>query len=292
MPEQAPSGNKRKNTRTGCIVLGVLALLALLGATWNSLMRFSSRVSRDFISPYLNISVKGVTAAENAALLAKPKYQLVSALTFFRQRNSELAAENAVLKRIEEENRQLRVLARLPERPGFRPVTAEIIARPSSAWREAFVINRGSDDGVAQGDAVAAAALSGRVVLAGRIQDVSAHTSVVTTLFSEACRVSVSLDSDGSSGAMEYSRGTRNPIVKYLPVSAEFKPNGAVSTSGISGDLPSGLLVGTIVRADDGSLASVRDKITAEIEVSPLVPVNTLKFVTVFIRTRRNGALR
>ena len=171
------------------------------------------------------------------------------------------------------------------------PIIAEISGRTPALWRERFVINRGWADGVAKGDAVAVPDKVGQLVMAGRITEISAKTAVVSTVFSGDCRLSVVVSTDGSAGGMEIPQGKSDPVVKYLPVDGDYRENAVIATSGIADGTPGGIPVATVLsRGKDVPVALVRDQIYAEINVAPLVRIDSVRMVIVF--TRQKGTAK
>ena len=267
------------------ILLCIFAGIILIAAVYTSLRRTAARFSRDFMSPFLRI----VTVTENntylAAQLAKPKRQLASEVQILQNRVLLLESKNHVLKNLESENRVLRALLKLPQTPGFQPVTAEISGRTAPLWRERFVINRGWSDGLNVGNAVATPDHSGNIVLVGRIIEISAGSAVVATVFSGDCRLSVVVETDTSAGGMEVLKEKDLPVVRYLPIGGDYQDNARVLTSGIADDTPAGIPVGTVLsRGKDQPPAIIRDQLYAELSIRPMVNIDTVRTVIVFTK--------
>src|SRR5689334_22936804 len=71
-----------------------------------------------------------------------------------RQRNIELSAELAKLRRAKAENSELRKLLSLKPRPDFKLLAAEIVGKTSSGERDLLTLDIGQGDGVLVGMAV------------------------------------------------------------------------------------------------------------------------------------------
>ena len=262
--------------------------MILLAAVYASLRRTAARFSRDFMSPFL----RTVTVSENeifyAAQMMKPKKQLAAEVQLLQERNLVLESKNHALQALQEENRALRALLKLPDAPGYEPVTAEISGRTAAQWRERFVINRGWSDGIRVGNAVVAPDDAGNIVMAGRVIEVSGGTAVVATVFSGDCRLSVIVEADKSTGGMEVLKETSLPVVRYLPIGGKYQDYGKILTSGIADDTPAGIPVATIApRGEDLAPEIIRDQLYAEVNVSPLIRIDSIRTVIVF--TKKSG---
>ena len=267
------------------ILLFIFLGIVLLVAVYASLRRTAARFSRDFMSPFL----RTVTVTEDgvfyAAQLAKPKKQLAAEVQTLQERNLILEAKIRTLQNLQTENRTLRALLKMPESPGFTPVTAEISGRTAAQWRERFVINRGWADGIRVGNAVAAPDDSGNLVMAGRVIEVSGGTAVVATVFSGDCHLSVITESDNSAGGMKVLDENTLPVVRYLPIGGKYQDYGKILTSGIAEDTPANIPVATIVpRGKDVPPAAIIDQLYAEVRVSPLIRIDTVRTVVVFTK--------
>ena len=259
----------------------------LIAAVYVSLRRTAARFSRDFMSPFLRIVTLTEDTAFFAAQLSKPKKQLALEVQNLQNRVLLLESKNHVLKNLEDENKVLRALLKLPPAPGFQPVTAEISGRTAPFWRERFVINRGWSDGVGVGNAVVTPDQVGNIVLVGRVIEISAGSAVVATVFSGDYRVSVKVETDSSTGGMEVLKEKALPVVRYLPIGGDYQPNTRVLTSGIADDTPAGIPVGIVVsRGKDVPPAVIRDQLYAELTIAPLIRIDTVRTVIVFTKKK------
>ena len=263
--------------------------IVLLVAVYASLRRTAARFSRDFMSPFLRAVSVTEDGAFFAAQMAKPKKQLASEVLTLQERNLILESKNHALKNLESENRTLRALLKLPATPGYTPVTAEISGRTAAQWRERFVINRGWSDGVRVGNAVVAPDDSGNIVMAGRVIEVSGGTAVVATVFSGDCHLSVIVESENVTGGMRVLDESKLPVVSYLPVGGNYQDHAKILTSGIAEDTPAMIPVATIVpRRKDVPPAEIIDQLYAEVKVSPLIRIDSVRTVVVFTKNGEN----
>lgn len=267
------------------VVMIFFAVIILIAAVYASLRRTSARFSRDFLSPFLQTITLSEEGVAKSAQMLKPKQKLAAEVYLLQRKNLILESQNTKLQHLEEENKTLRALLNLPPAPGFKPVIAEICGRTAAQWRERFVINRGWSDGLKVGDAVAAPDHAGSLVMAGRITEVSAHTATVSTVFSGDCKLSVMTATDGSTGGMEILKEKSNPVVRYLPLDGDYRDNGLILTSGIADRTPGRIPVAKIQpRAKDQPPALIRDQLYAEVNVIPLIRIDSVRTVVVFTK--------
>jgi rod shape-determining protein MreC len=184
-----------------------------------------------------------------------------------------MLAETDAIRR---ENNELRLAASLSERPGWRAVVAEVIARDPVTWNRGFRIGKGSDDGLAVGNVV----LAGRHVL-GRLSEVGKASAQVETIGTPGCKLSVVLVDSSSVGVLwgqshQQWRGPPLCTVNYLPKDTKAAENELVVTSGLGGTVPEGLVIGRVsgpVRIEEGTHASI--------SILPAASFRRVNFVTI-----------
>ncbi len=143
------------------------------------------------------------------------------------------------------ENEELRALLGMREKyREYDIISATIIGWNETAWSSVFTVNKGSKDGIEKGDAV--------------ITD-DGLVGFVTSVDSGSCVISTVLDSSVSVGAWisrnrltAVARGTLQLMgdnrleLTYIPKGSDILVGDSVVTSGISGAVPSGLLLGRV----------------------------------------------
>ncbi len=121
--------------------------------------------------------------------------------------------------------------------------TARVIADTGGPFVHALIINAGTDDGVAKGQAaVDARGLVGRVIAAGH------HASRVLLLEDLNSRIPVVIEPYGVKAILT---GTNlgDPRLEFLPVNTTLNPGDRVVTAGDGGLLPPGIPVGVVAGA-------------------------------------------
>ena len=266
----------------------VLAALVLTG--FFTFRRTLARFSMDFYYPFYQAAKHVELAAARQALAAQPRQKLASAVDQLQRQNALLAAQVQRLREMEADNERLRQELRMPRWSGYHEVYAEVILRDPSTWSEQFVISKGLNDGIETGDLVltfefAPRGGTPRCVLAGRVVETSARTSVVATVVNPACRLSVSLAESGANGTLTGNgAASMTALISRLPLKSKYGIGEMVLTSGFSERTPRGICVGYLTDAPVGvnRAAVVHDGgLYAEAWMTPAVSLDSIRFVVV-----------
>lgn len=186
---------------------------------------------------------------QSAALFVRD----VSGLSELQAHNARLEQENVRLRewyqtalQLEAENKSLRDLLHVKVEPENRFITARILADAGSTFVKSLLVEAGTNDGAAKGQAVISGeGLVGRVIESGR--GVS-RVLLVTDINS---RVPVLVE-DSSQHAILAGQNTVNPVLLHLPPGSEIKNGARIITSGYGGIFPHGLPVGRVSVGEDG----------------------------------------
>jgi len=251
----------------------VIVAFALLVSLFGSEESILGKASRAVLSPfqkaftYISVQTKKVFAA----------YTRYNALL---EENEALKAEirdmEALIRDAEanaKENEELRALLGMREKyREYDLISATIIGWNETAWSSVFTVNKGTNDGIEEGDAV--------------ITD-DGLVGFVTSVSADSCEISTVLDSSVSMGTW-ISRNRLTAIARgeldlmrenrlkltYIAKGSDILVGDSVITSGISGAVPSGLLIGTVE-----SIKSSSDGLSDIAVVIPAVTVSTLTSV-------------
>ena len=160
-------------------------------------------------------------------------------------KNAQLRLELRQFQTLEQENRALRQMLGLSAHIGQRLIATEIMARDVNAWWQTARLNKGLADGIALDMAVITPE-----GLAGRIIRVSIKTSDVLFLVDPACRISARisrLDAFGIVRGQGVSwRGQASCRMDFISTAAQIIPGDEVTTSGLGGTYPPGLVIGRV----------------------------------------------
>ena len=266
----------------------VLAALILTG--FFTFRRTLARFSLDFYYPFYQAAKHVELPVARQALAAQSRQKLASAVEQLQRQNALLAAQVQRLRELEADNERLRQELRMPRWSGYHEVYAEVILRDPATWSEQFVISKGLNDGIETGDLVLTFDFAPRggtpqCVLAGRVIETSARTSVVATVVNPACRLSVSLAESGANGTLTGNgSSSMTALVSRLPLKSKYGIGEMVLTSGFSERTPRGICVGYLTDAPVGGsrAAVVHDGgLFAEAWMRPAVSLDMIRFVVV-----------
>lgn len=178
----------------------------------------------------------------------------------------ELEAQNEILQ---SENEELSALLDLqPSLVGKNVIASSVISRSPDTWLDSITIDVGTNSGIEENMSVMTE--SG---LVGHVTEVSATSSKVQLLITENNQmknVAVSIQTDDGivSGILsDYDEKTQELILKQVPNDAKVSEGNTVTTSGLGGVSPEGLIIGevTSASADNFGLSqSVRVKPAAD----------------------------
>lgn len=135
----------------------------------------------------------------------------------------------------------------------LKSVVATVIGRDATQWVKMVFINKGTQDGVEENQAVVTnAGVVGHVVQAGvstsKVLLIVDSRSAVDALFQEVRRAGVVV-----------GNGTETCDMKYVPINAPVEVGDAVLSSGVGGIYPKGLLMGTVVKVTRASQGLFQD---------------------------------
>ena len=266
----------------------VLAALVLTG--FFTFRRTLARFSMDFYYPFFQAAKRVELATARQSLALQSRQKLASGIEQLQRQNAMLAAQVQRLREMEADNERLRQELRMPRWSGYHEVYAEVILRDPATWSEQFVISKGMGDGIETGDLVLTFDFAPRggtpqCVLAGRVIETSARTSVVATLVNPACQLSVSLAESGANGTLTGNgASSMTALVSRLPLKNKYGIGEMVLTSGFSERTPRGICVGYLTDAPVGAnrAAVVHDGgLYAEAWMAPAASIDTIRFVVV-----------
>ena len=193
----------------------------------------------------------------------------------YRKENERLAQENLDLRNA------LAALPAAPDLPSdsighrspngrFSYTLAAVIHNSTASQRNLLMLDKGSDDGVAVGDAVVTA--DGVV---GVVSAVDHHYCRVESFLNTSQRVSARIDPCGAFGLLRWSgRSPRKAILSEIPMHTQTAEGDTIRTSGYSAIYPPNIPLGVIrkITSDGGAM---------EMEVELFQNFNVLRHVYV-----------
>lgn len=178
---------------------------------------------------------------------------------------------------LESDNESLRVKLEIKERFNhFKLKYADIILRNYDSWNETFTINKGSEDGLKEKQAVIT-----EDGLVGYIAKTNKKTSVVKTILSPSVAIGVDIASVNKNALAkgDFSLKDEGKLkLTYIPIDTEISVSEIIYTSGIGGVYPKGIPVGTILK-----VVNKKNDIDRYAIVEPLANINETKSVAVIL---------
>ncbi len=175
------------------------------------------------------------------------------------------------LTELQTQNEQLRQLLNVPQIKQNQAVAARVIGRSADHWWQQFLLNQGSNQGLANGAVVLA---SGGVV--GRITSITPQTSRVLLLTDPNSRVGVVVGRTRQMGILRGQLGNK-AVLEFFDKDPKVQPQDAILTSELSSLFPAGLPVGVIESVD------LSDPTRPYAVVQLAAPVDRLEWVQVMV---------
>lgn len=168
-------------------------------------------------------------------------------------------------------------------------IPATLIARPVYKARALYILDRGRMDGVQQG-----AGILCRGIAVGRIVAVSDRASLMAPVTHPACQLPAWILQNQIGGQLQgadNTRGRNAAKLMYVPRRESIQPGEIVSTSGLDGAFPPGILIGTVqgVRRADAAFHDIT--ITAALTADRIREVWILKRRFIPIIHEKQGEL-
>lgn len=244
------------------VIVGIAIVLLSLPASGSQ--RVKSFIS-EFVSPFFESVSRGASWCSDVLSSVGAKGEIAS-------RNKALESEIALLRQridgmnaLERENEQLREQLAFKRRRSQRMIMADVIARDDvSGWWRSVRINCGSADGIVRNQPVVTTQ-----GLVGKTMTPLRNACDVLLLTDPTIKVSCRLPRSGGQGIMKgmgigpTSKGTVELMsppqpfrLDYVAMEHEIQAGDEVTTSGMGGIYPGGLVVGYVksVTVEPGGL--------------------------------------
>jgi rod shape-determining protein MreC len=241
MARVAPTRRRSRPWLLVLVLLGVVGGLLLAPESARGVEGFGSRL----LEP-VQAGVSGaVGQVEDVSSVIRRMTELSRQNDQYREEIDRLQSEIARLRELEVENRDLRNLLGLKQRAGTGELLpVRLIARDPSPFVQAITIDRGTDDGVAEGMTIIS--WSGVV---GRVSRVSPSSSKVLLITDTSSSISGRVQSSESrvTGIIR-GRPEGGLLMQRIPQEESLQTGETVVTSDFGGLMPEGLVIGQIVQ--------------------------------------------
>lgn len=244
------------------LLIGVILLVALISLSLRDRQNASlpERIVKDTVgfaqslvakpTNYVTGFIKDIDAMVNTYEENKRLKSRLEEFGTLQAEVNELAVENKRLQKLVDKSGNLRK---------YDPIQANVIARNPDQWEEKLILNQGSTDGVKVNMAVLTAQ-----GLIGKVVQTTATTSEVELLSTNNTNYRVSATvankKKETNGLIEgYDRKRGELILKRVDSELSVKKGDKVTTSGLGGIFPKGILIGEVtkVTTDDFGLTKL-----------------------------------
>ncbi len=228
------------------LAMGVITLLIFLH--YLRILRPAENIIFIITTPIEKTAFKVVNKVDNFFHLLTAIRNLAKENADLDQENYRLIAENAKLKEMENENAFLRDQLKFQEKKGVKGIDADVIGRNPDNLIQSLKINRGSEDNIKIGAPV----IFGEGFLVGKVVEVFSKTATVL-LITDQNSVVNALIADSRANGNIYGQHGLGLTMEMIPQDEIVKAGDVVITSGLSGELPKGLVIGEIVKVESNS---------------------------------------
>ena len=250
--------------------LAILLLLLVFLNPYGFFNPFRSIVGAVFL-PFQKVFYSVSVGIENGSDFLGSIGQLKSENEKLFQENQELLAKNAMLNDMQNENTNLRDQLKLLPRNNYELVAATVVSQDPHSMGNWLEIDRGSDDGIVDGMPV----IVSKSILVGRIQDVSAKRSKIMLLTNSKSTINVMTSQNSTKGVAKGEYGLAIIFDMILQTDTVAVGDDVV-TSGIGGEMPRGLYIGSVQEVHISSDGLFQQAVVA-------APLSVSKLQTVFV---------
>ena len=187
----------------------------------------------------------------------------------YQQRELLLHEKLLQLDILKQENNRLRKLLASPIRSDYKKMVAEILAVDSDPYSHQVVINRGTDDGIYEGQPVV-----DELGVVGQILHVGVNNSRVLLLTDITHAIPLRVHRNGIRVIAKGTGSVKQLEVEHMPHSIDIKVGDLLVTSGLGGKFPEGYPVAEVSYVSDN-----QSREFARILVTPLVELNRLRYL-------------
>jgi rod shape-determining protein MreC len=267
----------RKTVRRRRAVLGLLVAssLILVTASFGDGLVAVERGALEVLGPIQEGASRALKPVRDAAGWVGDTLDAKGELEKTRKERDEyrrqLIEERGALR----ENAELRAMARMDERLQLNDqgvIGARVYGRSPTVWYATITVDRGTTDGVREGDPVVNGA-----GLVGRVRTVSGHRAQVLLITDGDSGVSARVNESKASGIVQSAVGEPNDLLlRYLGRNDRVREGQTVVTAGSESErlesrFPPGIPIGRVVEVDDEDTVHIR----------PFADLRELEFVQI-----------
>ena len=175
---------------------------------------------------------------------------------------------------LRDENQELRSQLNWLQISDYNILGATVVGKSTELLSDSIILDRGEEDGVKVGLPV----IAGGGVLVGKIARVEKDMSVVRLINDQQSKIAATLmNKDKSIGIVEGGYGLSIQM-NFIPQNESVPVGELVITSGLEGEIPRGLLIGTVDAVEKEAYQPFQKAI-----VKPLANLNKINLVSIII---------
>lgn len=195
-----------------------------------------------------------------------------------KQKNTELENELIEYESLKDEVERLREALNFTEsRSNYNYVGVNIIGYSGSSLSDGYIIDKGSNDGIAKNMVVVSSK-----GLVGKVTKVSSNFAIVQSILNENIAVAVmdqqTREATGMLQGLSDKKDKNMTVVYNLPIDSDVKEGDIFITSGLGKIYPKEIPVGTVVSVQEDNVKVMKSAV-----VEPFVKFNELEELFVVI---------
>lgn len=203
---------------------------------------------------------------------------------YLKKQVTDLGQTKAQNQSLTKENKQLKAALKLRDTlTSYDMINASVLSRSADTWSDLLVINKGSSAGVQKNQAVVCdGGVIGRII---EVNEASSKVELITTTDKSANRFAVQATASNGKSVHGIITVDSNGNLAFTQVvdSRKLKKGTRVYTSGMGGNSPKGLLIGTVTNTTRDSFG-----LSNLIKIKPAGDLNDPSVVTVIRRKVTN----
>ena len=195
-----------------------------------------------------------------------------------KEKNTKLANELIEYESLKDEVERLREALNFTEsKNNYNYVGVNIIGYSGSSLSDGYIIDKGSNDGIAKNMVVVSSK-----GLVGKVTKVSSNFAIVQSILNENIAVAVmdqqTREATGVLQGLSDKKDNNMTVVYNLPISSDVKEGDIIITSGLGKIYPKEIPVGTVVSVEEDNVKVMKSAV-----VEPFVNFNELEELFVVI---------
>tara|TARA_B100000700_G_C15024287_1_gene847347 strand:+ start:1558 stop:2397 length:840 start_codon:yes stop_codon:yes gene_type:complete len=232
---------KGTQQRFSLFILIIVSILLLFVETLETKpLNILRSIIKDSIYRGSVIASSPIKGVETIFETSKEHIMLYNNYQKLKEENEELKNEVTKSDFLTLENTQLREIIGEQIESNSNLVTSRVMLDKQSPYLNSFILNSGTNKNIKKGMAV----LDGKYFI-GRIVDVNFFSSRVLLISDLNSKIPVVIEPKGYHGILS-GRGTKDPIIEYLPENSLIENGNKIYTSGKEGIFSPGVPVGEI----------------------------------------------